>query len=377
MHENLFSIIKIVEGAVRADPNKVVEYAKKLAADLDAQGQTEGARRILQAINGSKASQLALSRMGEFSASSLSVQAPVDRESSLGTADEQVFRRGAEPIFLDEQTSATVDRFLRLCREASGLLSSGVRFSPSMLIYGPPGCGKTHLARHIAAELGLPLVTSRADGLISSYLGSTSKNIRQLFEYAASKPCVLFLDEFDALAKRRDDAHEMGELKRVVIGLLQNIDALGQDHVLLAATNHEHLLDPAVWRRFFARVHLDLPARLQRAEIASQVLSSCGQGSLADVCAELTLGSSGSQVRALAENVCLFGYLNGGREPNGDELFSLLTELNPKIGPKTRTKAARARYLRRLNPHFFTQARIAQLFGTTQPTISKLLRQKG
>jgi len=84
-------------------------------------------------------------------------------------------------------------------------------------MYGPPGTGKSRLARHIARELGLDLYVARLDGLISSFLGSTSKNIRALFDFASKTPCVLFLDEFDAIAKLRGDTQELGELKRVVM----------------------------------------------------------------------------------------------------------------------------------------------------------------
>jgi len=100
---------------------------------------------------------------------------------------------------------------------------------------------------------------ARLDGLISSYLGSTAKNIRALFDFAAKTPCVLFLDEFDAIAKVRSDAQEMGELKRVVNSFLQNLDTLGRQSIVLAATNHETLLDAAVWRRFTYRLALTLP----------------------------------------------------------------------------------------------------------------------
>ena len=79
-------------------------------------------------------------------------------------------------------------------------------------MYGPPGTGKSRLARHIAKELGLELYVARLDGLISSYLGSTAKNIRALFDFASKTPCILFLDEFDAIAKILRDGHELGEL---------------------------------------------------------------------------------------------------------------------------------------------------------------------
>ena len=110
----------------------------------------------------------------------------------------------------------------------------------------------------------MPLYMARLDGLISSFLGSTSKNIRAVFEFASRTPCVLLLDEFDAIAKLRDDQQEIGELKRVVNSFIQNLDSLGRDIILIAATNHEQLLDPAVWRRFQYLLHIDLPNLEQR-----------------------------------------------------------------------------------------------------------------
>ena len=135
----------------------------------------------------------------------------------------------------------------------------GIGVSNTLLLYEPPGCGKTKCAYLVAKQLNLPLVVARLDSLISSYLGTTAKNIRSLFEYAQRTPCVLFLDEFDAIAKARDDSNELGELKRVVNSLLQNVDAMSGDSLLLAATNHEHLLDPAVWRRFDYKLEIELP----------------------------------------------------------------------------------------------------------------------
>ena len=129
----------------------------------------------------------------------------------------------------------------------------------TLLLYGKPGCGKTSIANYICEQTGLPLVIARLDGIVSSLLGSTAKNIRKIFEYSSSFPCILFLDEFDAIAKARDDSHELGELKRVINSLLQNIDSMPSSCVLIAATNHQSLLDPAVWRRFVQKVEVELP----------------------------------------------------------------------------------------------------------------------
>lgn len=146
--------------------------------------------------------------------------------------------------------------------------------SNTLLLYGPPGCGKTTVAQYISSVTGLPLVTARLDGLVSSLLGSTAKNIRKIFDYACKRECILFLDEFDVIAKLRDDRNELGELKRVVNSLLQNIDGFNNDSILIAATNHHELLDPAIWRRFSTIVALEKPQRNEIARYLNTLLAN-------------------------------------------------------------------------------------------------------
>ena len=127
------------------------------------------------------------------------------------------------------------------------------------IVIGPPGCGKTLCAEVFAHELGLPLFVVQLDRLMSSYLGETATNIRKIFEFARRQPCVLFLDEFDAIARSRDDGGEHSELRRVVNSLLLFIDQIQPSGFLLAATNLDQSLDPAVWRRFDEVVWFDAP----------------------------------------------------------------------------------------------------------------------
>ena len=134
----------------------------------------------------------------------------------------------------------------------------------SLLLCGPPGVGKTMSASWLAQELSLPLMTLDLATVVSSYLGKTGTNVRAALDFAQQAPCVLLLDEFDAIAKRRDDDRDVGELKRLVTVLLQTVDEWSPTSLLVAATNHGELLDPAIWRRFDLTVEIPLPTREQR-----------------------------------------------------------------------------------------------------------------
>lgn len=167
--------------------------------------------------------------------------------------------RGLADIVLTSEARGIFDRIIEEQRRADELRRHRLPVRNRLLLCGPPGCGKTLSAEVIAKELGLPLLTARIDVLISSLLGQTAANLRKLFDYASRQPCVLFLDEFDALARSRTDGGEHNELRRVVNSLLGMIDRFKSRSVLVAATNLDSVVDNAVWRRFDDVVHFAAP----------------------------------------------------------------------------------------------------------------------
>lgn len=171
--------------------------------------------------------------------------------------------RGLSDIVLASETRGIVDGVLEEFRRREELRRHRLPIRSKLLLCGPPGCGKTLCAEVMARELSLPLYVARLDVIISSFLGETATNLRRLFDYASREPCVLFLDEFDALARARTDASEHNELRRVVNSLLIFIDRFKGNGLLLAATNLESALDNAVWRRFDEVVSFDLPSNEQ------------------------------------------------------------------------------------------------------------------
>lgn len=150
-----------------------------------------------------------------------------------------------------------VDEQLR----AEVLQSYGLEPRNKILLIGPPGNGKTSMAEAIAEALMVPLLTVRYESIIGAYLGETASKLSKLFELAKTRKCVLFFDEFETLGKERGDAHETGEIKRVVSSLLMQIDTLPSYVVAIAATNHESLLDTAAWRRFQIKIEIPRPTR--------------------------------------------------------------------------------------------------------------------
>lgn len=159
-------------------------------------------------------------------------------------------------------SAANVRVFVGLMKEfrrMDEIRRRGLPVRSKLLFCGPPGCGKTLGAEIFADELGLPLYVAKLDRLISSYLGETAANMRKIFEFARKQPCVLFLDEFDALARSREDGAEHNELRRVVNSLLIFIDRIRPKGFLIAATNLDQSLDAAIWRRFDEVVWFDKP----------------------------------------------------------------------------------------------------------------------
>ena len=261
-------VFRIINGALRLDIDRVKNYTSFLADKLHESGDEKTAARLRRLL---LEEDHQLRPAGTRSAHTL----PVDSESRFPLIERIKPQTIDEPpVVLNDTQWATVREFISVAKSQGQIEAHGVRAAVSLLMYGPPGTGKSRLARFIATELGLELYVARLDGLISSFLGSTSKNIRALFEFASKTPCVLFLDEFDAIAKLRGDTLELGELKRVVNSFMQNLDSLGPQGIILAATNHDELLDRAVWRRFTYRLELVHPDSALRRKLWEQFLPS-------------------------------------------------------------------------------------------------------
>ena len=183
------------------------------------------------------------------------------------------------------------------------LLEAGIEPTKSLLFSGPPGTGKTLAATWLAKQLRLPLLTLDLSAVMSSFLGRTGNNIRVVLDYARRSPAVLLLDEFDALAKRRDDGLEIGELKRLVTVLLQEIDRWPIHGLLIAATNHPDLLDPAVWRRFGRVLDFPMPTKSDLEQLITQLAPDAEFASIPPkLLASLFSGHSFSEVTRTIES---------------------------------------------------------------------------
>lgn len=280
----------------------------------------------------------------------------------------------AHDLVLNPPDSAAVETFIREQQEAGRLAAAGLQPARTLLLIGPPGVGKTMTAAYIAHALQLPLVSLDLAAIVSSYLGRTGQNLRRALDYARTTACVLFLDEFDALAKRRDDDSDVGELKRIVNVLLLELERSPNDSVLIAATNHPELLDRAIERRFDSVVQLGRPETDARDVIIRSHLDGAGRSvdsGLARAVAILTDGWSGSDLSRLCQMALRVSVLED-------------VQIDVALANQVMSSSASAGATDELRRAAFagvavkygglSYRQVGRLLGVTHPTVSRLVR---
>lgn len=366
---------KIIEGALKHDQAKVLNYTQQLISKLESDGESRAANKFTKMLTAQT-----ITSMSTANSNIKHVPIPVDTESRSSLADIIYPDDNNIDVILSKNNSDKLDSFILSYKNADKLNSLGIGVSNTLLLYGPPGCGKTKCAYLIAKQLNLPLVIARLDSLISSYLGTTAKNIRNLFEFAQKMPCVLFLDEFDAIAKARDDNNELGELKRVVNSLLQNVDSMSKDSLLLAATNHEQLLDSAVWRRFDYKLEIELPDTAAIGKLLNLFINNNVNFSNKDI-SELTSlfsGLSGAEIEEIVTKALRNSVIHNhtfNKQCLFEEYFIHKNLLPPNCIDDRESLKIKAKYLRQCDEKIFSLQVIADILGSSKTTIQKIVKE--
>lgn len=272
-----------------------------------------------------------------------------------------------EPIYTTK-VRETLTRLIEERRNVKALINAGLDPTKTILFTGPPGVGKTLAAKWLARELKRPLLILDLSAVMSSYLGRTGSNLRHVLDYAKSIDGVLLLDELDAVAKRRDDTGEIGELKRLVTVLLQQLDDWPSTGVLIAATNHAELLDPAIWRRFEELVEFELPEReAARAFIKAMLERTATKAEeWSDVLSVALSKKSFSDIERILNSARRAAALNGNR---------LDEHLSPLLTVNGNTKQDRIELAVQLVQTGLVSARRAhELTGVARDTIRERLK---
>lgn len=359
-------ILRIIEGGLTNDKRKVVSYSNRLADRLSQEGDAVLASCIRKKIEDTNL---------KFGVVTDALRnAPIDLDSRLQIVEVIPPAGNITNIVLDPLTQSQIEEFVNIVLNSSKLEVQGLDISKTLILYGQPGCGKTSIAHYISNLTGLPLVLARLDSLVSSLLGSTAKNIRKIFDYIRDFPSILFLDEFDAIAKARDDQKEIGELKRVINSLLQNMDSMPKHCILIAATNHPELLDKAVWRRFLQKVEVGMP---KGDVLADLIRLFCGEGQ--EKIANLILNTKGlmaifegmspSDMKNLFDRAKVKGILAGQKDLSISHLLFNIYEL--QNGEKSEDE-----YIMYLKSKGLTQRAINELTGISLRKIKNLTINK-
>ncbi len=229
---------------------------------------------------------------------------PQDVESKLELLKVKEPIEVEAPVY-PKEIEEKIEMIINERKNINELVALGLKPTSSILLYGEPGVGKTLLAKYLSGLLNIKFAVLDMSSAISSYLGKTGKNLKMAIDYAKEQPTILLLDEFDAIAKKRDDSSDLGELKRVVNILLKELEDWPENSILIAATNHPELLDNAIWRRFDIAINIPMPEEKTRKKIFINSFQSTKFEELviekSDLLGKLSIGMSPADIVKVCE----------------------------------------------------------------------------
>lgn len=264
MHPRAYSIVssgmakignlgRLFEALAKGDIGLAKIHAEQIALSYEKNRQYGAAKSLRNSLStGIGSAKEESKQQGTFLVAGRTIPATVQESKHLERFDE---------LSLAPSVKVHIDAILDEWRYRNQLLGRGIKRRTNLLFYGPPGCGKTATTRALAKKMGLPHYIVRFDALFGAYLGQTAVRMRELFDFSERTPCILVLDEIDALGKSRGNPMDVGELDRIVIALMQELEHSNPKGLLIGTTNLSKHLDAALWRRFDHSVSFPQPTR--------------------------------------------------------------------------------------------------------------------
>ncbi len=241
-------------------------------------------------------------------------------------------------MILSDNLAQQIERVIREQRHAGRIIEQGLVPRSKLLLVGPPGTGKTMTASVLAGELGLALLQVRLDGLITKYMGETAARLRQVFDSTSRTRGVYFFDEFDAIGSQRGLTNDVGEIRRVLNSFLQMIEQERSHSLVIAATNHFEVLDPALFRRFDDVLYYDLP---DQAQVEGLLKTRLARTAVPDVSwsrlAAAAAGLSHADISRAADEALKDSLINNGSAYLGEAKVAAMLDERRNIAARSDT----------------------------------------
>ena len=310
---------------------------------------------------------------------------------SVGKSKAQLFEKGGsiKVTFKDvaglAEAKQEVEEIVEFLREPQKYTDLGGKIPKGALLVGPPGTGKTLLAKAVAGEADVPFFSLAGSDFVEMFVGVGASRVRDLFKQAKEKaPCIVFIDEIDAVGRARGKNPSMGgndERENTLNQLLTEMDGFGSNSgvIILAATNRVDVLDKALLRagRFDRQIHVDLPDLNERKEVFGVHLRpiKIDESVDVDLLARQTPGFSGADIANVCNEAALIAARHGKKFVNKQDFLDAVDRIIGGLEKKTKITTEQER--RTIALHEAGHASLSWLLEHANPLIKVTIVPRG